>query len=48
MSSSPIGFDAAGGGAAGAPGARPKLEHAYLQLYEPSKDGSLSLVELLR
>jgi len=42
MSSSPIGFDAAGGGAAGAPGARPKLEHAYLQLYEPSKDGSLS------
>jgi hypothetical protein len=42
MSSSPVGFDAAGGGAAGAPGARPKLEHAYLQLYEPSKDGSLS------
>ena len=42
MSSSPVGFDAAGGGAAGSAGARPKLEHAYLQLYEPSKDGSLS------
>lgn len=42
MSSSPVGFDAAGSGSAASPGARPKLEHAYLQLYEPSKDGSLS------
>jgi hypothetical protein len=42
MSSSPVGFDAAGGGSPATPGSRPKLEHAYLQLYEPSKDGSLS------
>lgn len=38
MSSSPVGFQAAsavGGGEA-------KLEHAYLQVYEPSKDGSLA------
>ncbi|GAA1531970.1 LysM peptidoglycan-binding domain-containing protein [Nocardioides humi] len=38
MSSSPVGFDAAaGGGSAGA-----KLEHAYLLVHEPSKDGSLA------
>ncbi|WP_206050784.1 LysM peptidoglycan-binding domain-containing protein [Nocardioides speluncae] len=43
MSSSPVGFDAAAAGAApGTPGSRPKLEHAYLLTYEPSKDGSLS------
>lgn len=43
MSSSPVAFDAAGTGASptGA-GSRPKLEHAYLQTYEPSRDGSLS------
>ncbi len=42
MAPSPVGFDAAGGGSPAAAGSRPKLEHAYLQLYEPSKDGSLS------
>lgn len=43
MSSSPVGFDAAAaGGSPTSPGSRPKLEHAYLQMYEPSKDGSLS------
>jgi hypothetical protein len=41
VSSSPVGFDAAGTGPAAA-GSRPRLEHAYLQLYEPSPDGSLS------
>ena len=43
MAPSPVGFDAAG--PADRPrraGSRPKLEHAYLQLHEPSKDGSLS------
>ncbi|KRA29547.1 MULTISPECIES: CIS tube protein [unclassified Nocardioides] len=38
MSSSPVGFQAAGAGGGG--GA--KLEQAYLQVYEPSKDGSLA------
>lgn len=38
MSSSPVAFNATGG----ASGGRPKLEHAYLQLHEPSSDGSLS------
>ncbi len=43
MSSSPVGFDAAAAGtSSSAPGSRPKLEHAYLQTYEPSQDGSLS------
>lgn len=43
MVSSPVGFDAAAaGGTPGAPGSRPKLEHAYLQIFEPSKDGSLA------
>ncbi|WP_435768419.1 LysM peptidoglycan-binding domain-containing protein [Nocardioides sp. SYSU DS0651] len=38
MSSSPVGFDAAAAGA----GAGSKLEHAYLMVHEPSKDGSLA------
>lgn len=43
MASSPVGFDAAAAGASpSSPGSRPKLEHAYLQLFEPSKDGSLA------
>jgi hypothetical protein len=42
MSASPNGFDAAGSGTSTGPGTRAKLEHAYLQTYEPSKDGSLS------
>lgn len=44
MSASPYGFDAPGTSAAapGQPGARPTLQHAYLQIFEPSKDGSLS------
>lgn len=43
MSSSPNGLAAAGAGAKpGTPGSRPKLEHAYLLVHEPSKDGSLS------
>lgn len=37
MSSSPVGFQAASGAQGGA-----KLEHAYLMVYEPSKDGSLA------
>jgi hypothetical protein len=36
--SSPVAFTAAGGG----PSTRGRLEHAYLQLHEPSSDGSLS------
>ncbi|MBD8080358.1 LysM peptidoglycan-binding domain-containing protein [Cellulosimicrobium arenosum] len=35
----PVGLEAAG---AGASGAGSKLEHAYLLLFEPSKDGSLA------
>ena len=43
MASKQVGFDAsAAGGSAGAPGSRPKLEHAYLLVHEPSKDGSRS------
>ncbi len=42
MSSSRTGLSAAGAAAKGAAGDRPKLEHAYLQLYAPSKDNSLS------
>lgn len=38
MSSSPVAFNATGGG----PGSRAKLEHAYLQMHEPSSDGSMS------
>jgi hypothetical protein len=41
MSASPVAFDATDTGSPGG-GARPKLEHAYLQLHEPSSDGSLS------
>lgn len=37
--SSPVAFNATGSGGAGG---RPKLEHAYLQLHEPSTDGSFS------
>ncbi|WP_347353667.1 LysM peptidoglycan-binding domain-containing protein [Intrasporangium sp.] len=33
---------AAAGGGAAAPNSRPKLEHAYLLVHEPSPDGSLS------
>ncbi|MFC4555537.1 LysM peptidoglycan-binding domain-containing protein [Georgenia faecalis] len=44
MTPSPVGFEAAGAGkvAAASGSSRPKLEHAYLQLYEPSADGSLA------
>jgi hypothetical protein len=43
MAGTPVSFDAAqsGGSAAGANG-RPNLQHAYLMVHEPSKDGSLS------
>lgn len=37
--SSPVAFNATGSGGVGG---RPKLEHAYLQLHEPSTDGSFS------
>jgi hypothetical protein len=37
MSSSPMALEAAS-----AAGSRPKLEHAYLELHEPSPDGSLA------
>lgn len=40
--SSPVAFDATSTGSATSTGGRPKLEHAYLQLHEPSSDGSLS------
>ena len=44
MSSSPVAMTAAGAAskAAAGTGAPPTLEHAYLQLFEPSKDGSLT------
>jgi hypothetical protein len=38
--SSPVAFNATGTG--GGVGGRPKLEHAYLQLHEPSSDGSFA------
>lgn len=38
MASSPVAFNATGGGTSD----RAKLEHAYLQLHEPSSDGSMS------
>jgi len=38
--SSPVAFSATGVG--GSNGGRPKLEHAYLQLHEPSADGSFA------
>lgn len=37
--SSPVAFNATGSGGGGT---RPKLEHAYLQLHEPSADGSFA------
>lgn len=42
MSSSPVAFDATGTGSPGAGGGRPKLVHAFLELHEPSPDGSLA------
>ena len=44
MPPSPVAFSATGSGKGGeaAPGGRPNLQHAYLQLHEPSPDGSLS------
>ncbi|HEX2705515.1 MAG TPA: hypothetical protein VHM65_07130 [Candidatus Lustribacter sp.] len=44
MAPSPVAFTATGspGGAGSTAGGRPKLEHAYLQLFEPSPDGSLA------
>lgn len=44
MAPSPVAFSAtsSGKGSGTAAGGRPKLEHAYLQLHEPSADGSLS------
>ncbi|MBZ2197048.1 CIS tube protein [Occultella gossypii] len=39
MPPAPVAFEAAGAGGAGSPA---RLEHAYLQLHEPSMDGSLS------
>lgn len=44
MPPTPVAFDAAGASQVAplAASARPKLEHAYLQLYEPSADGSLA------
>ena len=45
MSSDPVTMTAPGSSASpsglSAPGSRSKLEHAYLQMFEPSKDGSL-------
>ena len=38
MASSPVAFNATGAG----PSGQAKLEHAYLQMHEPSSDGSLS------
>lgn len=39
----PVSMDAAAaGGAKGAPGDHPKLEHAFLEVHEPSKDGSFA------
>jgi hypothetical protein len=42
MAASPVAFDATDTGSPDGVGGRPKLEHAYLQLHEPSSDGSLS------
>lgn len=42
MAPSPVAFSATGSGGGSGAGGRPKLEHAYLQLHEPSPDGSLS------
>jgi hypothetical protein len=42
VTTGPVAFSAAGAGSPAAQGGRPKLEHAYLQLHEPSADGSLA------
>ena len=42
MSTTPVAFDGLRGRRYAGAGSRPKLEHAYLQLHEPSKDGSLA------
>jgi nucleoid-associated protein YgaU len=44
MTTAPVAFASAGAGAGAsdAGSGRPKLEHAYLQLHEPSADGSLA------
>jgi hypothetical protein len=41
MSPSPVAFDAASASTSSSSDGRASLQHAYLQLYEPSKDGSL-------
>jgi hypothetical protein len=40
--SPPVAFAAAGASPGGGSAARPNLQHAYLQLHEPSPDGSLA------
>jgi hypothetical protein len=42
MSGSPVSFDAADSGGSAAGDSRPNLQHAYLLVHEPSKDGSLA------
>lgn len=42
MSGSPVSFNAAQSGSASSNGGRPNLQHAYLMVHEPSKDGSLA------
>lgn len=42
MSSSPVSFNAAESGSSSSSGGRPNLQHAYLNVYDPSPDGSLT------
>ncbi|TNM39704.1 peptidase M23 [Nocardioides albidus] len=42
MSSSPVSFNAADSGGGSSDGARPNLQHAYLNVYEPSTTGTLT------
>lgn len=42
MSGSPVSFDAAQSGGSSSADGRPNLQHAYLLVHEPSKDGSLA------
>jgi len=42
MTASPVAFSAAGAPATAAGGERPKLEHAYLELRDPPRDGNVS------
>jgi nucleoid-associated protein YgaU len=42
VGASPVSFNAAQAGTPSASGGRPTLQHAYLMVHEPSKDGSLS------